>query len=127
MNNIEMARTHAMARTQSVYRDEQFGYRRSGNRAIYRESEQRGFDYILNPNTGELHQINSGGFCGSHNLASANLNEFIGIINIGIIPIHSLPDGAIFPLYEQDTGRLMGHYRLNKCEYCFGKRMNRFV
>jgi hypothetical protein len=127
MNNIAMARIHAKARTQSIQRYEQFGYGISGNRSIYREFEQRGFDYILNPNTGELHQINSDGFCGSHNLASANLNEFIGIINIGSIPIHSLPDGAIFPLYEQDTGKLMGNYCLNKCKHCFGKRMNRFV
>jgi hypothetical protein len=94
--------------------------KRARNRSIYRKFQQLGYDYLLNPKTDELHHIESDGFRGSHNLAYANLSEFIGITNTGIVPIHVLRDGKIFPLYERETGEFIGNCRLNKCKYCFG-------
>jgi hypothetical protein len=120
----------SLKRTINLSPRQKFGQprsRRAENLSIYGKFQRIGCNYIWNLNTGELHRVESGGLCGSHNLVYANLNDFIGITNIGFVPIHSLPDGDIFPLYEQDTCRFIGNYRLNKCKHCFSKRMNRFV
>jgi hypothetical protein len=94
--------------------------KRAINRSTYREFQRFGYDYIINPNTGELHHLNLDSFRGSHNLAYANLNKFIGITNIGVFPIHCFRDGKIFPLYQDDNGKFIGNCLLNKCKHCFG-------
>jgi hypothetical protein len=125
---LKRLKTRQKARTHSIHREfGQLSDKRARNRSIHRISEKSGSDYGLNPNTCELHHIRSDKFCGSHNLAYANLNNFIWITNIGVVPIHNLPDGELIPLYERDTGNFMVEYRLNKCKHCFGNRMNGFV
>ncbi|MBD2072340.1 hypothetical protein H6F86_00125 [Phormidium sp. FACHB-592] len=89
------------------------------NLKTYREFEEIGFDYILNPATQELHRIGLDNFFGSHNLKFANLENFIGISNIGVIEIHTVPDGVAIPIYDLETGNLMGDYIINKCCHCF--------
>jgi len=89
------------------------------NLRIYQDFQEIGFDYIINPRTKELHNLNSNNFVGSHNLVNADLSTFIGIVNIGVIPIHSLQDGKIIPIYDLNTGDLIAEYELHKCKYCF--------
>ena len=94
--------------------------KRNKNIQIYLLFRDEGFEYIVNPNTLELHHV--GGieeFSGSHNLAIANLEEFIGIKNMGAIPIHACPDGTEIPIYDVDTLELIEEYRLNKCKICY--------
>ncbi|KYC41040.1 hypothetical protein WA1_23265 [Scytonema hofmannii PCC 7110] len=79
--------------------------------------QREGYDYILNTTTNKLHKCSD--FEGSHNLLYANLENFIGISNLGVILIDKLEDGAIIPIFDQNTGIYIGNYILNKCEYCF--------
>jgi hypothetical protein len=88
------------------------------NSKIYREFQDIGFDYILNPETQELHLVGSDEFLGSHNLILSNLEDFIGLVNIGVIEIHSLPDGFSVPVYDLETGDLIVEYAINKCLHC---------
>lgn len=93
---------------------------RLGNMFLYRKFQAIGFDYILNPNTGELHIVDSTKFYGSHNLENANLENFIGLYNLyTAIPAHRFSNGTELPVYDSDTGELIGTYLLNKCEHCF--------
>jgi len=48
---------------------------------IFQEAKEIGFDYLVNPETKELHRVD-GSFLGSHNLALAYLENFIGITNL---------------------------------------------
>lgn len=89
------------------------------NIRLYQEAREIGFDYILNPNTGELHRVGLDNFWGSHNLAYSDLDGFIGLTNIGTIPVHLFQDGVELPVYELDTGEFVGTYTLNKCRHCF--------
>ena len=89
------------------------------NLKIYNEFREIGFDYIVNPDTGELHRVQSDKFLGSHNLTIADLETFIGLTNVGILPIHSFHDGTNLPIYDLDTLELLGTYELNKCRHCF--------
>lgn len=86
---------------------------------IYKSANEIGFDYILNPNTRELHKVNPLTFFGSHNLVIADLEKFIGLTNIGFIATHFLQDGSKIPVYDIVTGDLIGIYCLNKCKHCF--------
>ena len=78
-----------------------------------------GFEYILNPETKELHHVDPRIFWGSHNLEIADLENFIGLTNVGILPIHYFEDGRGVPIYDLQTRDLIGTYRLNKCKHCF--------
>jgi hypothetical protein len=93
--------------------------RKLENLHLYREFQEIDFDYILNPNTGELHCVGLDNFWGSHNLVHADLSNFIGLTNIGIVPAHVFRDGTSFPLYDLETGELIANYVLNKCQHCF--------
>ncbi|MEN9358772.1 MAG: hypothetical protein RL095_307 [Verrucomicrobiota bacterium] len=85
---------------------------------LFRDAQEIGFDYIVNPETGELHYVHLANFAGSHNLASADLGSFIGLFNLGVIPIHKFKDGTEIPIYDAESGVLLGPYRLNKCQHC---------
>lgn len=88
------------------------------NYALYREAQEIGFDYIVNPETKELHYVHTPNFLGSHNLANANLDEFIGLFNVGVIPMHKFHDGTLLPIFDAQTGEELGQYALNKCKHC---------
>ncbi len=88
------------------------------NLKIFKEAKEIGFDYLVNPETKELHRVN-GSFWGSHNLAYTDLENFIGITNIGVIEIHKFSDGTDIPIYDLFTKEYLGDYRLNKCHHCF--------
>lgn len=77
-----------------------------------------GFDYILNPETSELHFVTPLNFLGPHHLSTANLDNFIGLTNVGIIPSHAFEDGTPIPVYDLATGECLGTYILNKCSHC---------
>lgn len=89
--------------------------RKLENLRLYREFQEIGFDYILNPNTGELHRVGLNDFVGSHNLAYADMSNFIGLTNIGILPSHVFRDGTSLPVYDIETGELIANYVLDKC------------
>ena len=89
------------------------------NIQVYRQFQEVGFDYILNPRTNELHRVGIAFFFGSHNLTFANLENFIGITNIGILPIDKFQEGTPIPLYEIITGDFIGNYNLRLCSYCY--------
>jgi hypothetical protein len=95
------------------------------NQIRYRKFQRDGFEYILNPDTDELHDIRTEKFSGSHNLEIANLENFFGITNIGTIPIHSHLDGTEIPLYGLRTDGFPEIYRLNKCKFCFPRLRRR--
>ena len=90
------------------------------NLKIFQDAKEIGFDYLVNPVTEELHRVD-GSFLGSHNLAWADLENFIGITNVGVIEIHKFPYGTEIPIYDLFTKEYLGDYRLNKCCYCFKK------
>ena len=87
------------------------------NLAVFQDAKKIGFEYLLNPSTGELHRVNSD-FIDSHNLHVANLGDFIGLVNLGLIQIHRFPDGTLVPVYDLDNGVLLGNFALNKCAFC---------
>lgn len=88
------------------------------NLDLFNRAKEIGFDYILNPVSGELHSTSSE-FLGSHNLALADLERFIGLTNVGLVKATSLPDGIEIPVLDLQTGALIGKYKLNKCRHCF--------
>jgi len=89
------------------------------NARIHHQFQEFGFEYIVNPDTGELHRVSPDSFLGSHNLAFADLENFIGLTNVGLIPLHLLSDGTLVPVYDIYTGNLIGSYVINKCAHCF--------
>lgn len=95
--------------------------KRLKNLSFYQQAQQIGFEYILNPNTGELHRVGLDNFWGSHNLADADISSFIGLNDIGTISVDFFRDGKIIPVYDLETGEIIGRYALNKCSYCFTK------
>ncbi len=95
--------------------------KRLKNLSLYQKAQQIGFEYILNPDTGELHRVGLDNFWGSHNLADADLSSFIGLNDIGTIPVEVFRNGTILPVYDIETGEIIGSYPLNKCSYCFRK------
>ena len=93
--------------------------KRLKNLKNYREFQEVGFDYVLNPVTHELHLVGLYNFLGSHNLEFSNLEDFIGLVNIGVIEIHKLPNGVSIPIHDLETGDLIDEYIINKCVHCF--------
>lgn len=89
------------------------------NLQLYREAQEIGFDYIINPVSSELHDVKLGNFFGSHLLKYANLENFIGIVNWGILEIHTVPNGTCIPIFDLNTGASIGSFIVNKCQYCF--------
>lgn len=89
------------------------------NFELYMEYYEDGFEYILNPDTQELHSVDPQNFLGSHNLESADLENFTGLINVGFPPLHDLEDGIEVPIYDYQTCDLIDTYRINKCKHCF--------
>ena len=89
------------------------------NLELYIDAQEVGFEYILNPDTQELHRVDPQSFWGSHNLEIADLEKFIGLTNVGILPIHKFKDGVGVPVYDLQTRDPIGTYRLNKCKHCF--------
>lgn len=96
--------------------------KRLKNSKTYREFQDIGFDYILNPVTQELHLVGLDNFLGSHNLIFSNLEDFIGLVNIGVVEIHRFSDGVSVPIYDLETGDLIAKYAINKCLHCFPLR-----
>jgi len=92
------------------------------NIQLFDKYQRSGVDYLLNPQTFELHRVQGGDIRGSHLLIDSNLEEFYWIINIGIIPIDFLFDGSLVPFYDIESGDLIGNYPLNKCKHCFPKQ-----
>ena len=88
------------------------------NRRFYNSVLEEGFEYLLNPDTGELHRVARNYFQGPHNLEIADLPNFIPCINIGTHPVHLLEDGTEIPFYDHPEDE-PSKYRLNKCQYCF--------
>ena len=88
------------------------------NIRLFREAQEIGFDYILNPHTNELHYVHTKNFFGSHNLSNADLEDFIGLFNVGVIPTHRFRDGTVLPIFDAQTGEKIGDYELNKCDHC---------
>ena len=86
---------------------------------VFNEFKQLGFDYIVNPETGELHKVLGGTLSGSHNLAFADLQDFVGLANLESIPIHWKFDGTLIPIYDLVTGEFIGKYPLKKCKHCY--------
>ena len=89
------------------------------NLRVFNEFKKLGFDYILNPDTGELHRAKGGTLIGSHNLHLADLENFVGLANLDSMPAHWNFDGTLLPVYDLVTGELIGEYSLNKCKHCF--------
>lgn len=89
------------------------------NIVIFSQFKRLGFDYIVNPETGELHKAAGGELSGAHNLRTADLGNFIGLTNLDSVPAHLSFDGTVFPFYDVVTGEPIGEYVLNKCKHCY--------
>lgn len=88
------------------------------NLFFFNQAKEIGFTYILNPDTGELHSVSSS-FFSSHNLQFADLSNFIGLTNVGQLHIDVLAEGTEIPVFDLLSGKQLGVYKLNKCQYCF--------
>ncbi len=88
------------------------------NHRLFTEFGNVGFDYIWNPDTNELHSTTSDAFWNNCNLRYANLRDFIGISNIGVIPLHDLPNNFEVPAIDLITGEDLGTLTINKCGHC---------
>jgi hypothetical protein len=89
------------------------------NLRIFHAAQELGFDYLLNPDSGELHKVSGGKLFGPHNLALADLENFIGLANLESIPIHLKFNGSTIPVFDLQTGMKIGEFTLNKCKHCF--------
>ena len=89
------------------------------NLALFTMADIIGFDYILNPESNELHKVEEGTFLGAHNLSVAHLGKFIGITNAGSLNIEALQEGTEIPITDLLTGKEIGIFTLNKCGHCF--------
>ncbi len=92
--------------------------KRRSNLKTFLDYKKEGWDYIINPLSGELHSLKLSDYLGCHNLQSANLERFYPIQDIGKISIQNLNDGDLIDLFDADTGELITTYPLNKCSYC---------
>ena len=89
------------------------------NALIYSKLKKEGWQYILNPDTDELHDLQRGNYSGAHNLRNADLEEFIPIVDAGEISIRDVKDGEEIDLYHFDTGQFFRTCVVRKCNYCF--------
>ena len=81
--------------------------------------EEAGFEYLLNTRSGELHRLGLRHLPGSHHLEKADLGEFLALVNIGLVSLLFLEEGAKLPVYDIATGKLLFEYELNRCGHCF--------
>ncbi len=109
----------AQAQTTSTLIGLALSRKRRENLRRYQKFQANGYYYIYNPHTQEWHDIINGEFEGSHNLDLANLEDFIGIWDIGSIPIHRCNDGERIKIYELGSRRLLDILTLNRCKHCF--------
>ena len=89
------------------------------NRKLYDFYIRAGVEYLLNPDTDELHRVHPDYFDRPHNLATAHLQDFIPCNNVGISPVHLFDNGVEVPFYISLLDELICRYQLDKCEYCF--------
>ena len=91
------------------------------NLAIYRDYQEIGFDYILNPATEELHRVgpDAAAFLDGHNLHLADLENFVGLFHLGLMSLEILPANTSVPVVDVITGQQIGTYTLNRCGHCF--------
>lgn len=88
------------------------------NYVIYERYRRAGFDYIVNPDTSELHRLDGCSFYGAHNLPTAQLGRFIGLYRLGVLPPEMFSNGTPIPVIDIETGDPL-IYILNKCGHCF--------
>lgn len=93
--------------------------KRKTNLETFMDYKNQGWDYIINPKTGELHSLKVTDYLGCHNLKSANLKIFEPVVDLGQTSITDIKNGELIDLVDIDTGELIGTYSLNKCSYCF--------
>ena len=89
------------------------------NRKLYDFYVRAEVEYLINPDTDELHRVHPDYFDRPHNLATAHLQDFIPCNNVGISPVHLLDNGEEVLLYDFLLDELICRYQLDKCEYCF--------
>jgi hypothetical protein len=85
----------------------------------YLELEHEGWQYIINPDTGELHGIEKGNFLGCPNLINANLERFYPVVNDGEVSVKDIDDREEIEVFDVNRREVIGTYRVNKCEQCF--------
>ena len=88
------------------------------NRRLYDFYIRAGVEYLINPDTDELHRVGRGYFGGPHNLKTAHLENFTPCNNVGCLQVHRLPQDKKVPVVEFFSNKLIW-YQLDKCEYCF--------
>ena len=88
------------------------------NRKLYDFYVRAEVEYLINPDTDELHRVHPDYFGGSHNLATAHLENFIPCNNVDYPPVHLLDNGEEVLLYDFLLDELIC-YQLDKCKYCF--------
>jgi len=90
------------------------------NRHFFAELILEGYDYLLKPRSGELHQLSWPAFFHSCHLRTANLFNFYPIRNLGVIAIHLEREGTLIPLLDEESRKCIGYYELNLCQHCLG-------
>jgi hypothetical protein len=91
------------------------------NLHLFNQFVKKGYDYILNPSTGQLHKAIGGSPWGSHDLVFADLRQILGLYNLQRFPIHLNFDGVRVPIFDEITGRYLCTFPINKCGHCFPK------
>ena len=89
------------------------------NRKLYDFYVRAEVEYLLNPDTDELHRVHPDYFDRPHNLATAHLQDFIPCNNVDYPPVHHFSDGEEVLLFNFRTRNLIRTYRINKCRHCF--------
>jgi hypothetical protein len=93
--------------------------KRKSNFKTFNNYREQGWDYIINPKTGELHSLKISDYLGCHNLKSANLETFDPVVDTKETPVTDIENGELVDIIDIDTGKLIETYTLNKCHYCF--------
>jgi hypothetical protein len=88
------------------------------NTNLFKQKQREGWDYVLNPDTGELHLVQGGNVHGSCHLDISKLEDFIWLVDMGWVPISFISDGTVLPVIDLITGEISS-YTLNKCKHCF--------
>lgn len=99
--------------------------KRMDNCVLFSQWKRCGTPYVRNPNRNELHRVLWGSIEGSHNLLSADLNQFQPINNIfGFSKIEDHREGDKVTVYDHNTGKALYHFHLNFCRICFPLKGN---